>query len=38
MREVYRDTDKVIEVDDATGEQYVTWTNPTAYPAGWRKL
>ena len=30
MREVYRDTDKVIEVDDATGEQCVTWTNPAA--------
>ena len=30
MREVYRDTDKTVEVDDATEEQYVTWTNPAA--------
>ena len=29
-RAIYRDTDKTIEVDDATGEQYVTWTNPAA--------
>ena len=30
MREVYRDTDKVIEADDATGRYRVTWTNPNA--------
>ena len=30
MREVYRDTDKTVEVDDATGEHRVMWTNPGA--------
>ena len=29
-RTIWHDTDKLIEQDDATGEQRTTWTNPAA--------